>query len=110
MKAFAMKKVGTMLRKEVKVMCKQDSCFCNKDISALEEFQWSYIVTELKSKAPSLHVLLDNAIGKLGLEKDVAMVMSSAIIIKSNSERANIVQRLISLLLFTSHAPKQVCA
>ena len=110
MKKIVIQKVGTMLHKEMKVMCKSDSGFCNKDTSALENFQWANIATELKGKAPFLYALLDRAIEKSGLQKDIAMVISSTIILKSNSELANIVQRLISLLLYTSHDLKQVCA
>ena len=70
MKEIVMKKAGVMLRKELKEMCKSDSCFCAKDASALEEFQWSNIATELKAKAPILSVLFDNAITRTGLERD----------------------------------------
>ena len=109
MKEIVMKKAGVMLRKELKEMCKLDSCFCAKDASALEEFQWSNIATELKAKAPILSVLFDNAITRTGLERDITVVLCSAILVKSHNERANIVQILISLLLYASHAPKQVC-
>ena len=90
-------------------MCKSDTCFCAKDASALEEFQCSNIATKLKDKALIFFVLFNNAITRTGLERDIAVVLCSAILVKSHNERANIVQRLISLLLYASHAPKQVC-
>ena len=106
MKEIVVKKAGVMLQNELKELCKSHSCFCAKDASVLEEFQWSNIATELKAKAPTLSVLFDNAIT---IERDITVILCSAILVKSHNERANIVQRLISLLLYASHAPKQVC-
>ena len=96
MKEIVMKKAGVMLRKELKEMCKSDSCFCAKDASALEEFQWSNIATELKAKAPILSVLFDNAIDPL--QKGAVRVWS-AYARPSWSNRINMAHSFIHKIL-----------
>jgi hypothetical protein len=108
MKGMVLKKVGAILRKEQKQLCGLNSCFSKKNVTALETFTWSHFITQLKANAPSLFTVLAESVEKTGLKKDIAIVFCAALLVRSHSSRANIVQRMMSLLLYASHAPKQV--
>ena len=75
MKSMAIEMVGDILRKELWILCRADTCFCDKNVSALELFKWNRFTEELKTCSPSLYILLHKAVNKAGLNHDVAIVM-----------------------------------
>lgn len=109
MKGMIASKVGELMCKELKQLCKDNSCFTDKSMPAIESFNWTDVAAKLKKDCPYLFTLLEKSTKKIGLEKDIVIVVCASVLLKSHSERANILQRLISVLLFASHAPKQVC-
>ncbi|XP_019854606.1 PREDICTED: uncharacterized protein LOC109583625 [Amphimedon queenslandica] len=108
MKAMTIRKVGQLIRKDLKLLCKQNSSFCDKRISEIEQFDWARVTSCVRNTAPLLFTILDEALNESGLEKEIAIDMCTSIMLKTHSERASLVQRLISVLLFSSHAPKQL--
>ena len=103
-------KVGSMLR--------DHSC------GIVEGFSWHSLLQELEKEVPVTLSLLKQCVhvkrcvhkgqGKGGRgarrmpNKEAAIGMCVAILMRARSQRMNLVQRLMSLLLYGSHAPKQV--
>ena len=96
---------------------------CSGD--TLKEFVWKDLLQELEKEAPvSLSLFKQCAHvkrcghtqrGKSGRsarrspDEETAVGMCFAILLRSRSQRMSLVQRLVSMLLYGSHAPKQVC-
>lgn len=110
MKGMVLSKVGKVIIKELTQLSKRNSCFTDKGLSAIERFDWTVLVAKLKRAAPSFYSLLDVCTPrKSGLQKDIVIIVCGSILLRSHSSKANLFQRLVSVLLFASHAPKQVC-
>ena len=111
-------KMGRMVYKELKVTCLQhsNSKFKDKSVNAVVGFSWTDTLGDIKRTAPLLSTMLQNFVGagssKLNhaemKRKEISVVLSAGILLQSCSERANLVKRYISLLLYASHCPKQV--
>jgi hypothetical protein len=108
MKGIVISGVGRVIFKELCLLSKENSCLTNKSLAAIEKFDWTIIATTLQKAAPYLCSLLETCTKKMGLEKNIVIVVCTSILVKSVSARANLLQRLMSVLLFASHAPKQV--
>lgn len=80
--------------------------FKDKRMSALSSFNWKNIVIDLKRTAPILLSVLQNSIQQ-DVNRDVTMAIAAGVLLQGNSERANLLQCVISLL-DASHSPKQV--
>ena len=105
-------KVGDVLCKELKDTCKakNGSVYSDKSIEAIENFNWSTLATDLERTAPMLSTIL----GKCATSKansansDITVAVIAGILLRNCSQRANLLQRLFAVLLYASHAPKQV--
>lgn len=110
-------KIGEEIRKELKQICSDESksLFKNKSLNALESFKWSEAVSDLKRIAPLLYSLLftltsstKKKIPTCCTKQEIPITFCAAILLRVYSQRANLVQRLMSVLLYASHVPKQV--
>ena len=103
--------VGNLLHKEIKVTCsdKSASKMKQKNLSAIESFLWSDVASDLRRTAPTLVFLLESSMGSKNEEKDITVTVTGAILLHHFSERANLIQRLFSVLFYAGHVPKQVC-
>lgn len=109
MRGLVMKKVGRLLNNDLKKLCRSKYVFSNKDIGKFEDFSWSELTAEIKENAPSLFTILDTTLtGKSECEKHIALGFIASVLVRSVSGRANFMQRMISILMYASHAPKQV--
>ena len=118
--------MGKLLSKELShvTSLKAKSLLCKRSAEVLEAFSWDTLNQELEKKAQITFSLLkqcahaktlmhkgDEKCGRrtrrLPNEKGVVGLCFS-ILLRARSQRMNLVQRLISMLLFGSHAPKQV--
>ena len=116
-----------------KLMSKEMTCFTSLKVGSvhrncsadtLKEFAWKDLLQELESEAPiSLSLFKQCAHVKRRrhkkhdksgrsacrlLDEDTAICMCFAVLLRSRSQRMSLVQRLMSMLLYGSHAPKQV--
>lgn len=111
-------KMGALIRRELKQICSDEkkSLFKNKSLLAIESFKWSETAADLKINAPTLFSLLHTCTGSANCitsptcskKQEIAITFCAGILLRSYSERGNLVQRLMSVLLYASHAPKQV--
>ena len=116
MKKLVAARLGEFLRKELIETCspKRNSIFRDKSLSAIERFNWSEVAASLKQTAPIMFTLLEKCVcsnhrSSHALKKEVTIAVIGGILLRTCSERANIIQRVFSILLFASHSPKQVC-
>ena len=98
------------------------SCLRQRTLDALQTFSWAKLHLEFKSKAPTLYRVLQGCVnvhrkeraGKQGSVKrrpnDTAVLsVCAAILLRHRNQHLNILQRIISLILHSGHAGKQVC-
>ena len=118
--------MGKLLSKELARLSskKVNSHFRDVSVSALEEFTWESLLQEIGTEAPVMLSFLRECVhvkrrghqpkGKGGRSarrlpsEDTAIAMCFAVLLRARSLRMNLVQRMISTLLYASHAPKQV--
>lgn len=102
-------RIGKVIKRELKQMCKtkEHSVFKDKSLEALEKFNWSDTVADLQRTAPILMTMLQNCIN--AVSKDITISVVAGVLLQAYSERACLIQRVFSLLLYSCHSPKQVC-
>ena len=106
------KGVGLLLQREVASMCsdKADSILRSKTTKAMEEFCWNDVIGEMKLRAPTLLSLLQSCTRTKKARKNVNCVIGliAALLCKHRRPSASLVQRLISVTLYSGHASKRV--
>ena len=105
-------KVGRVIKKEMKETCldEKQSVFKDKSLSAMEKFNWGKLAADLRQTAPVMAVILENFIASKStdeptLKTEIRMTVAAGILLQGFSERASLVQHVVSLLLFSSHSP-----
>ena len=109
-----MKKLGRLIRKEIISTCASasNSLFAHKE--TLHTFNWVDLATNFKQTAPLACYLLESLVAAnnrsplCSLDSSVLIELIAGALVCNANERANVVQRQISLLLTAAHAPKQV--
>lgn len=79
------------------------------DLQQIQHFSWTSVLTDIAGTAPMLLVLLESVIPQH--KKDTLMpciCLIVAMIAKARNKQLNIVQQLISLVLYAGHITKQV--
>lgn len=112
---------GKLVRKEMMAMCKRDdpSVLRNSSREAMQSFSWDSLVDELQEKAPTFLQLLRGCIrtkrrlvSKTGrsyiANENTIIGLCAAILLRHRNTRMNLVQRIISVILYSGHTPKQV--
>ena len=120
-------RMGRLMSKELTHLAslKAGSMLRDRSCQALERFSWQDLLNELEKETPATLSLLKQCAhvkrrqyksqdegGRSSRRlpnEEAAVGMCFAILMRARSQRMNLVQRLISLLLYGSHAPKQVC-
>ena len=92
--------IGKLLAKELTITCSVDAN--------------SSLRKQLKETAPTMVSLLKSAISsnKSGLRSpntDAITGLCCSILLRARSQRMNLIQRLLSVILYGAHASKQVC-
>jgi hypothetical protein len=111
MRKKAIFKIGRILCREFKETClsKNKSIFKDKSPSAIESFDWTNVVNDLRQTAPNLVSLLEASIGNQeSKQTHISVVMTAGLLLRCYSQRCNLLQRVFSILLYASNAPKQV--
>lgn len=109
------------LAKEMKRLCSKKvmSALRKRDLSSLQEFDVNSIIKEMEQYAPSVLILLRGCLlgckcPKAGAKKsrslsaDLIVAVCCAILLRGRSQRMNMLQRIISLVLYCGHASKRV--
>lgn len=113
--------LGVDMGREMKRLCSKKvmSVLRNRDLSSVQEFDVQAIITEMKEHAPSVLTLLRGCLlgrkpPKRGVLKsrvvdiDLVVAVCCAILLRGRSQRMNLLQRVISLVLYCGHASKRV--
>ena len=89
-----------------------ESVLRDSSIETLQSFSWSMIIDEMKAKAPISLALLQGCTDASTSEpseytKSIIGVIF-AILLRNQKQCMNLVQRIISVILYYDHAKKQV--
>lgn len=103
----------TAAHKEMKTLCSDshDSILRMKTKPALELFSWERVWLELQQHAPLLLNILTKLLPPSKREaKDIqpAVCVCASILLKLRSDKINLVQAMIAVVLRAGHATKQV--
>ena len=116
-----LKVLRKLIVKEMKQVCqkKTSSMLRKTSAEALKSFSWDDLLAELEKTAPVFCQILKECVNvkrRNGSAKrrfystDSATIIGvvAAILLRHHNEHLNLVQRIISILLYSGHAPKQV--
>ena len=89
---------------------KADSILQSKATKAMEEFCWNDVIGEMKLRAPTLLSLLQSCTRTKKARRNMNCVIGliAALLCKHRRPSASLVQRLISVILYSGHASKRV--
>ena len=109
---FITKGVGLSLQHEIASLCsdKVDSILLDKSVQALETFSWEVVMEEMKTKAPTLLSILESCTKTRKARKNRKAVIGiiASILCKHRRPTASLLQRLVSLVLYSGHVSKSV--
>ena len=115
MKRKIVSKIGDVVKKELMSVCLSEtkSIFRWNDLTTLQSFKWSDVSGDFQRTAPYLsHILKKCIVTKRfsahPLNQDIVISIIAGILLRNQSQRANLIQRLFSVLLYSSHVPKRV--
>ena len=114
------------LQRELESMCSlhHNSVLRSTSPIALKKFSWMELEEEIRRTAPTLHALLDGTLHvhippsaqrrrarskTRRVNKSAVLGFCAAILCRYRNQSMNLVQRLLSVLLYKSGASKQVC-
>lgn len=104
--------IGRIVRTEMKKMSSVQSILCSQSPDDLKCFKWDDIYHELNEKAPVfLSILVSATKTRTPRSRDSQAVicMCVAILLKYRFKRLSLVQKIVSLILYTGHCSKKVC-
>lgn len=109
-KKYLLVKIGTMIKKEIKTLSSFDSILKSQSLDHLMNFKWELIINELQQKAPIFLSFLKVATKThtKRANKDAVICMCVSILLKYSFKELNLVQKLISLILYWGHASKRL--
>lgn len=106
------KGMGTLLRRDIAHLTSDNlsSILLNKSSDTLNEFTWDGLLAEVKSAAPTLFKILHGCTKTKKVKKNQNAIIGVlvAIVCKHRRPTSSLVQRLISLILYSGHASKRV--
>lgn len=105
-----MKKIGRLLRKEMKVMCavKTGSILRSGSYNDMKNFKWETMIGEMKTHAPVLTSILSSCIETSKRNRKATIGVCASILFQCRSSQMSLLQKIIMLLLHASHCGKQV--
>uniref|UniRef100_A0A1X7T9Q8 DUF6589 domain-containing protein n=1 Tax=Amphimedon queenslandica TaxID=400682 RepID=A0A1X7T9Q8_AMPQE len=92
---YIIRKVGQLIRKEIKALSCSNSILKSKSSADLKQFRWNAIYNDLRDKAPFFLSIMESATKTRATRKNTYREL-------------NLVQKIISLILYASHASKEV--
>ena len=105
--------VGTVIRNELKAMCSDKARSILRAESAalkLNMFSWDKLLTEVSTYAPVFLTLLRAATYTRRSRDNQSAVIGicAAVLLKHQFHKMNLVQKLLSLILYSGHSSKKV--
>ena len=111
MRRMIVLQVGKMVKREVEYTCTREagSMYGITDLKELSSFEWKTLASDMKRTMPTLFNILQKCVNANDeLKKSIVTAFIGGIIVKQNNETMAILQRLFSILLYSSHSPKQI--
>ena len=109
---YCLKKIGVMIRNEIKRLCSQavNSILSSQSVSDMNDFTWDKLHCELAANAPVLHTILqESTITETPRPNRKAVVgMCASLLLKHRCCKMSLVQKIMSLILYSGHSGKQV--
>ncbi|XP_019861291.1 PREDICTED: uncharacterized protein LOC109589693 [Amphimedon queenslandica] len=107
---YTLSSISRTIETEVKRMSSVNSILCSQSPDHLKFFHWDMIYNELQSKAPVLLQFLVSATNTKTKRKNrIAVICTcAAIILKYRYRNLNLLQKVLSLILYSSHCSKKV--
>lgn len=106
---YIIKKLLTLVNKEIKCLCssKVNSFLRSSDVTG---FSWDAVITQVKSHAPLFFAFMQACMHTMTPRKNHSAVlgMCTAILLKHRCRDMNLVQKVLSLVLYVGNARKQV--
>ena len=111
--------IGKTMAQEMKALCSVDaeSILSRTDAATLQAFSWKQLLNELHKTAPITTTLLSNSLtclrssrskkGPRRANNDAIVGLCCGLLARARSQKMNLIQRLISVLLYGGHASKQ---
>ena len=110
---WIIKKMGYILKKELKNMCseKVNSVLKSNLVHTLKNFKWTDLLSELSTHAPVLSNILHSCTKTRCTKgnKLATMGVCASILLKHRNKSMCLVQKIISVILQAGHSGKQVC-
>lgn len=107
-----LKLVGKAVHKEMKTLCSDsaNSIIRCDDLQKLKKFTWQSFSSEISKFAPVLKAVLQstNNTRTTKTNFDVIMCMCVALIMRTRNPRMNLVQKMLSLILYAGQTSKEV--
>ena len=110
MRRKIIEKIGLIAKKELVYACsKEGKSFHGKKSAAdLHSFQWSILAEDTRRTLPTLSSIIDACLHQKPEKKDIVVSLLGGILLKNYNHKVNFIQRLLSVLMYGSHCPKQV--
>lgn len=112
MQNYTIQLIGRILRKEMTSLCSDSakSMLREKTASALTQFTWGRLYDELSVHAPTLLAVLESCTctRKPRPNRTAVVGMCVAVLLKFRFQNMCLVQKIISLILYSGHSGKQV--
>ena len=115
------KVMGKVIREDMQRVCskKTPSMLRKRSPAALESFCWKDLSEELERTAPVFTQILTecvtrkrrkrSVVGKSYSAQDTAVMgVCAAILLRHRNQRLNLFQRIVSILMYSGHAPQRV--
>lgn len=105
---YIIKGLGLALQHELASLCSDmaESVLRDKHTQAIELFKWESVIEEMKCRAPTLLSLLESCTRTKTPRKNRVTVIGlvTAILCKHRRQTASLLQRLVSIVLYSGHA------
>lgn len=111
MKQHAADSLAQIVRREVQTLCSDTfaSVFRERSQESMEHFSWDILLSELQIAAPiSTRMLQACMTTKQAATATPVLVMFMAMLLKYRNSKMNMVQAMVSLILYAGHAGKKV--
>ena len=112
LKGYVVDLIGKEVAKELKYMAstKADSVLQSQDVTQLKLFSWDVVLKELSEVGTTLKKILTCATKTRATRSNTNVVIGicSAILLNHRNPKMNLIQKIISLILYAGHSSKQV--
>lgn len=102
--------LGNMVNDEIKAISSSRAGLVYQSKESMKGFKWSELLTIVSKSAPNLFTLLSFATKTHGARTNRSAVigMCFALLLKHRNPQLNLIQKIVSLILYAGHCSKQV--